>query len=224
MINIKLTIIAGAAAALLSFIIGIFSEVTPGALFFRAVLSGLLFAGFSAGAGILVKKFLPEIFEDQEEEREESETGGHVDIVLDENDDSADMEGDESAGLSDASDSMDEGGSKTASQTAGAEESFEAVETASSDPDAAEEIEEVEELEPAGAGNSAGGNGNSDIPDIGEFENKFAAAGSDVEDLENADSGSSSLSGGSFEVLGGSHDPMEAAKAIQTILKKEQEG
>ncbi|MBI9103217.1 MAG: hypothetical protein JEY99_12445 [Spirochaetales bacterium] len=232
MINIKLTVIAGGIAAFLSLIIGIFSDVSFGTVFVRALLSGILFAGFFIGISFLIKQFLPELIEEQADEDEsveegESDVGGNVNIVLDDDDESSAEGGNyaftaaakSSNGVNGDSDSFVPGmPSGQAPSSSGMDDisNVEEVEELESVAEAGVtgDVEEVEEL-------ASADDPGAPMQDIGEFENTFNAAPSELDSLGDAGGSGSS---GSFDVLGGSHDIVEAAQAIQTILKKEQEG
>lgn len=83
--NWKGPIVSAAAAFLLSSLIGVISAVSWGALLFRALTAALVFGAGSYGAGILIKRFIPELleFEARPGSREEEEAVQRVNIVLD---------------------------------------------------------------------------------------------------------------------------------------------
>ncbi|HSV56040.1 MAG TPA: hypothetical protein VLH39_02900 [Magnetospirillaceae bacterium] len=60
--DVRIIITAASAAFALSAFTGALSRVTFGALALRAILSGAFFAGLSAGALYLTRRFLPELF------------------------------------------------------------------------------------------------------------------------------------------------------------------
>ena len=203
MIDIRLTAIAGVVAAFLSLLFGIIGDVTAGAVFSRALLSGILFAAFIAGAQILVKQFLPDlgaaVSDDETEdavEASDTETGGKVNIVLDDSDDVP-----FAAGGLQRENADDDSLSEEVEELSGEDNSG--------------EFESVEELTPAD---------DDAVPDIGVFENTFQAVPQGLDSIDDGGRSENSVKNSSFDVLGGSHNASEAAKAIQTILKKEQEG
>ena len=81
---------AAGGAFILSFIIGLFSEVTPGMLFLRALGSGLFFALLITVIQAVVGKFLPELMEPLEApeaesgdaQGEQTSQGERINIVL----------------------------------------------------------------------------------------------------------------------------------------------
>ena len=80
---------AGAAALVLSFIVGLFSEANMGIVILRALLFGLLFFGLGTGIWVLIHKFFPELLAaiyNEEEQDSFSSPGSKVDITLDNND------------------------------------------------------------------------------------------------------------------------------------------
>ena len=224
MANFKITGIVAASAALLSLILGLFSQVTPGALFLRALGSGVLFGLLFTGGNWVFRRFLPELFEDVPAEasgdaEEGSEgAGGRLNIVLDGEDGETAPERERAFD----SGSGDEGDFPGGDRDFGDEDSGEPeLESADEAPEDSgfrpvklgerleEEIEEAEAVDDTG----------EEIPDIGAFENQFQSANTGVDNLDSGKSG-----GRTIDLLGGEHDPEEAAKAIQTILKKDQEG
>lgn len=78
--SLRASAFAGIGAFILSGIVAAFSRVSFGALVLRALLSGLLFAGIVYAAQLLLKRFVPELFDGSEAPR--SDQGRLVDIVL----------------------------------------------------------------------------------------------------------------------------------------------
>ena len=79
MLNWKPSAYVGGGAFLLSSLIGILGKVPFGTLFFRGLLWGVVFGGLAFGADLLLRRFLPELFE-----REGTEDQGQtVDITID---------------------------------------------------------------------------------------------------------------------------------------------
>lgn len=226
MANFKITGIVAASAALLSLILGLFSQVTPGALFLRALGSGVLFGLLFTCGSWVFRRFLPELFEDLPAEAsgdadEGAEgAGGRLNIVLDGEGEEASPERERAFDSGSRSD--EEGAFSGEDRGFGDDDSGEPeLEPADEVPEDSgfrpvklgerleEEIEEAEAVDDTG----------EEIPDIGAFENQFQSGDSGVDTLDSGKSG-----GRTIDLLGSEHDPEEAAKAIQTILKKEQEG
>ena len=83
--SIRASAFAGFGAFALSIIVAVFSRVPFGALLFRALLSAVGFAAMTYAAIWLLKTFLPEIFDEQARpsaQDEEGSVGRIVDIVL----------------------------------------------------------------------------------------------------------------------------------------------
>jgi hypothetical protein len=78
--DLRASLIASGAAALLSILVGLVSGVGALALFLRALVGGLAFGAIVLGALFLMRRFVPDLFEGQAEAVPES--GGSVDIVL----------------------------------------------------------------------------------------------------------------------------------------------
>jgi hypothetical protein len=78
--DLRASLIASGAAAVLSILVGIISGVEFLPLMLRALLGGLAFGGVVFLALFLLRRFLPELFGAQEEA--EKPLGGNVDIVL----------------------------------------------------------------------------------------------------------------------------------------------
>jgi uncharacterized membrane protein YgcG len=218
-------VIAGTAFFISAVIAG-FAGVPFGVLLLRAAISGVLFAAASIGAELLLQQQLPELYAAIRGEQEPgspsaaegAESGEGVDIVLEseEGQEEAEFgaetlaEGEEEAEAvpPSASDQLVE---EVAEATADGDE--EASETAGQPKEAATETEESRSVD--------------SLPDIGEFSETF----------ESGDSGSSSKSGnqsgsGQYSSSGessgegprgsGSEDPAAIARAIQTVLKRDE--
>lgn len=83
--SIRASAFAGLGAFALSIIVALFARVPFGTLFLRALLSGLGFAGLCYGALLLLKRFLPDLFDETARPQElgsEGVPGSVVDIVL----------------------------------------------------------------------------------------------------------------------------------------------
>lgn len=83
--SLRASAFAGLGAFALSIIVAAFSRVPFGALLLRALLSGLAFAGLFYGAIMLLRRFLPELFSDATSSAyagQDASLGSVVDIVL----------------------------------------------------------------------------------------------------------------------------------------------
>ncbi len=228
----------------LSLITGIFGRVSFGVLIFRAFLFAAGFAAVSLGIMKIVEKFIPELLDEtSDDSSENSETS----VIIDGEDNSESISGknlditieDENEGRKDKDAIFDE---------FDASESGQVKKGQYKDSDEAEDVEELDDAEalddednsdepvviqsaPAakngrngtGQGKKSGNGKAGDLPDISVFSDSFVQ-----EEAEEAEDGLNSIDGlgeaGGAEILGSRHDTQEMAKAVQTILKKDQEG
>lgn len=187
----------------------------------RAILFAVLFAGIGLLLMKLLETFIPELFSEDDEfdvsEKQDSSViieedavpdasvlnGSKLDITID------DDEPEEMQEL----DGADDSGSTDYESPAELVEEVEELDAAEPDESAAKE-----DAAPAA---TEGGNG--ELPDIGDFSDSFEAA-----EIAGNSEGLSSIDGGgggsSAEILGGMHETQEIVKAVQTVLKKDQEG
>lgn len=186
-------------SALLAFIIAVVSAglsgIPFGVLLFRAVVGALIFGAGAAGVQLLIRRFLPEL---QEEQSDTEEARGTVDIVISDDEDSLEN-GDEDAGFEPG----------LAFDTAESEETdgeplVEEVEEADTPPSTSEE-EDVEELAEADTSTV------DTLPDVGAFTDSFMADTA----IETAESSTGKGSGEG-------QDPEAIAKAIRTLMKREE--
>ncbi len=201
----RVSAFAGGAAFVLSLLIGIIAGVAFGAILFRAILWALLFGAGAAGLVMVVDRFLPELRQSMSASapKEGQTSGESVDIVVDE-------------------DLMDE---VTQAATAPVESSDE------------EEIEELDPADPDEAGSgydpesplaaatAGGSDGGGDEPEtLEEAPPETESAGSlpDIEGFAGsfADGGSSEAPIESSE--GSGEDTASMARAIRTVLKREE--
>lgn len=208
---------------MLSLLMGLLSEVTGGVIVLRALFSGLFFAVLISAARFALIRFLPGFGDDtiQEETDEDGVASGEegengfqarqVDIVLGQEDEETGSDSEEEEDVEDF-----DSGDDFVPQKLGAASS-----AGSSEPED-EAVEEVEEVEYSASEKTTppGGNSSSSrggIPDIGQFEATFT--GGEEDSL-----GPKKSNPVSAEILGGVHDTEEMAKAVHTILQKDQEG
>jgi len=206
--NSGLIIALAVFAFILSIIVGIFSGVGIWTIIFRALISGVVFGGIGILIFTLIERFVPELFDSATVNNVEGagdfvdeKEAGNIDILLpDENPHSESDPGLES-GL------------------------VEEVEEASVDfeTDSGEEKTENEETPKADIMELIGNV--EDLPELEDFSSTYsseAPAGSGVED--GTENGSDFYSGGnSRNQPEGAEDPSIMARAVQTIMKKDQE-
>lgn len=216
-INWKLPAYCAGGAFLLSILAGAIGGVRFGTLLLRALIGGSLIGGLAFGIDFLLRQYLPELYEGF------SEDGRNVDITIaDENPHSNTGDGEQTGesarverGLPSGDHSIDEG----------SDDSHAEQDVGMGDDD----VSEVEELGSA-EGNSkpqtsaesqnasqgaSGGDSSSDLPSFDTVEESFkeeTASSGPTDDITSVD------------VMGTGEDPEVVAKAVRTIMKRDQEG
>ena len=211
----KIIAISAALAFLFSFISGLLGQVSIGIIFLRAVSGALFFGAFGFGISILLRKYLPEIFElNSGFSSENSEGLGQVDMP--------------SGMSSEADDSVSD---RPVIDISIGDEKEQAVSEESSDSrtlpvdgnsnngenELVEEVAETGRTEESDDNNQVPGNLDA-LPDMGVFSNSF-------ENSVSEDGGNSSSPGAvTLDIMGEEQDPEFVAKAVRTMVKKDQEG
>ena len=233
-------IVAGFSAFgfILSIITGIIGTALPGAVFMRAVIFAVLFGVLGFIILFITDRFVPEFFvagsEDEMDydsaldpadetlnQSEAAERGTKLDITV-EDEEFGELEN------ADESGSADEGFVSGPESEGG--ESGEVAEAAENgETEEAEELEEVSDAgeseggeQEANTAEEEGKDRKSELPDIGGFSNSFE----NTENVSGNSDGLSSIDGGTggAEIMGGMHETQEIVRAVQTVLKKDQEG
>lgn len=215
-----------AVSALLAFIIAVvtagISGIPFGLLLLRAVLGALIFGAGAVGVQFLVAKFLPELVNPSEES---PQVGGSVDIVVSDEEEGPERESEdeypEEPSEADE-DSAFRPGMPAASVDSAGEPLVEEVEEAEAglDGEAAEsfpdhetdEAEDADAVDDQSEGAVAAAESSVDtLPDVGEFTDSFMAdAAHDAPAQDTA------------EPTGDGQDPESIAKAIRTLMKREE--
>jgi hypothetical protein len=219
-ISWKFSALCAACAFVISFFFGIIGGVGFSTLVMRAFLGSLIFAGFGAGAYILVKKFLPDLIQ---EPGGTEPFGDGVDIVIPDHNphERTDRESERPSELINR---RIEAGYDQRTPS-GDEEELDSL---------VEEIEEIsndEGITPRGRpapsvtaeeANAPGETENVEyidsLPDVGAFSDSFAS----VHREEGPDRGE--FPGGGLSEEKGDQNPAVLAKVVQTLLKREKEG
>lgn len=209
-----------AVSALLAFIIAVvtagISGIPFGVLLLRAVLGALIFGAGAVGVQFLVAKFLPELVNPSEES---PQTGGSVDIVVSDEDEEEEPlaapseEDDESSfrpGIPAAS--VETGGEPLVEEVEEADAGLDGEATEALPADDVGETESVAEAdEQSEAAVAATDSAVDTLPDVGEFTDSFMAdAAHDAPPQDTA------------EPTGDGQDPESIAKAIRTLMKREE--
>ncbi|TVR87891.1 MAG: hypothetical protein EA428_12555 [Spirochaetaceae bacterium] len=232
-VNWKLAVGAGVAAFLLSVFSGALGGVGLGAIIVRAPLAGLLFAAFGLGLELVVRRFLPELFDAGTSQ----ELGSRVNIVVDDEDEqlsevqgqtrdaaTPELNGEQGdAGVAEKSksendwDELDNPEESLVQEVQEARQQDADAETAEPElvdettPDKASEVSEKTEADSQVAANEL-----DELPDVGRFAEDFSSDGTqDSPQVAGSSSPRSAESDG--------QDPAMIAKALQTMLKRESE-
>ncbi len=238
MIDIKIIIGSAAAAVVFSLIAGIFGGVPFGLILLRMLLGGIIFAGIGAGIGFVLHKFVPELFDTPEDS--EDETGANIDITVDDAGEEPAAEApsngrgeDENAEYPDvsvnftAADADDDAAElDTADYTGEAEVIEEAEEVGEADfenigetSNGGEDYDMVEEIAAADEDEDSS-EGENNLPEMDQFNDSFVP----VDEIDNGNAVKGFSSGDTVDIMGEEQDPAAVAKAVQTFLKKDQEG
>lgn len=204
-VNWKLLAVAAGGAFLLSLLVGAIGGVGFGTLLLRALLWALIFGGLAAGIEYALKNFLPELLSAGSAENEQPSEGG-VDITLADENPHARNESPAAGDDAGAADDIDDFMSETAGEDDSADTGTVASESRS---DGADEVEELEEV---GGPTDSG----SELPSFDGVEATFASA-------EPISAGADSVPS-SVDVLGSDEDPEVVARAVRTLMNKDQEG
>ncbi|MDZ7795132.1 MAG: hypothetical protein U5P10_16020 [Spirochaetia bacterium] len=244
--NIKVILWSAGSAAVIALLAGLFGRVTFFDLLLRVLLGGAAFGLFGAGVSLLLMRFVPELFEQQESEEDgftaatseagekeaPAQQGNNLNIVLDgdeysygdtaeataENEvESGDFVEDEEQFVEEVSESEDQSalGRQTETGTAHRAQVSSDPESSSAEKPAAAsaDYQEFENLADVDT-----------LPDLDEFSDSFesVAAAQDSENESNGGGGYSSTD--SVDIMGDEQDPATVAKAVRTIIGRDQEG
>jgi hypothetical protein len=216
--NWKISAFCAGLAFCISFLFGLIGGVGFGTVILRAFLGAVIFGGLGFAADFILRRFLPELFVP-------AETGGNLDVTVPEinpYDRSAEAEDDfvEEAGGPDDEESSPAVGS--GSENEESDDLVEEIEEVPhSEADTAASAAVQTEAAPAGSETAEAVEDLDELPDVGELDASFAVAGDDAEDgvLSKTSSGS-----GKAAAITDDQNPALLAKALQTVLKRDNEG
>ena len=203
-----------------------------GVVFLRAFIFAAVLGGISMLAMKLIEGFIPELLDESDEELDEEasaayevEAGGdatedvsgkRLNITVE---DEPDVSYAGEAGEAEELEVLDEQGEIGREETPAAAAAAGAV-PGEDDVEELQEVEEAESIPQESAPAEDGGKGK--LPDIGAYAESFEqSAPAGGEDLLSSIDGTGS---DGTEILGGVHNTQEIVKAVQTVLKKDQEG
>lgn len=250
--DLRLVGSSAAFAFVLSFITGLFGGVGFFTILLRAVIGAVAFGALIGGIYLLLEKMIPELFAGEKGEEdvdnmpagEQGASGGNVDITLEGEDGDTAAAGSSSAG---GEESVSEPAAvEGEAETAGAAEPEDA-ESADENEEFVEEVAETgseaqsKEEQPSEEGESAeSSSGESEeetdeeaedvdtLPDLEDFAESFeGVAASQTEGEGGSSSGAGAAGGGAsqnVDIKGDEYDPGTVAKAVRTIMDKDQEG
>ncbi len=196
-LNWKLPAVSAGVAFILAFISATVGGVQFGAMLLRSLIAAVIFGALGIGVDMLIKHYLPELAGGDAEGSEESETEESVQRA--ENggvDITLDEENPHNVGAS----QLETGNEGTSPTSETAEEPGSEI----AGDEMIEDVEEVEELE----------NG----------DDEFSNAHSEDDDEDEGRAFQAPESGATIDVMGDEQDPETVAKAVRTLLKKDEEG
>lgn len=216
--NLKFSAYFAGSAFVIAFLTGIFAGVGFATVILRALIGAVVFAGLGYGTYIVISTRLPELLSRAApSEREAEGYGQNVDIVVDDEDGIPDAAAE--LGAADEPPAATEG-------EAGELEEVTDEEAATAGEGGDELVEEVEEVAASSAATETSSPGGDEVdensvdalPDIGGFAGDFEAEGTEVvEEDEGGTSGSSRA-----REHGIQQDPEVIAKALQTVIKRDE--
>jgi hypothetical protein len=217
-----------AVSALLAFIIAVISAglsgIPFGILLFRAVLGAFIFGAGTVGVQLIIGKFLPELNGSPAEES--GDAGGTVDIVISDDEDS---EAEPHSELGDEEPAPSAAGEQEGEESFEPGLQFATFQESEGEP-LVQEVEEAEEAEapPASADHEFDEEVTEEVassvdslPDVGEFSGSFMADATSEASTPTSTEPTGDGSSGDG-VSGEGQDPQAIAKAIRTLMKREE--
>ncbi|ORC34256.1 hypothetical protein B4O97_13160 [Marispirochaeta aestuarii] len=194
-------------AFIASFLIGLISGVGFLSIIVRAFLSGLVFAGLGMGVALLGRTLFPELIPENKksvdqdagtEDEPEKSPGGSVDITLEDDETGRKFDTASGAGdlFSEGDGFVEEIQASTSSEPDGSV----------SDDEGEEAVDSVEELD--------------GLPSLDAFSDSFDSGWGSESDEEPSSGGRES----EVDILGETQNPGDVARAVKTMMKRDQEG
>ena len=233
--DLRASLIASGAAAVLSMIVGIVSGVEFFVLLLRALVGGLLFGGLVYGAFFLLRRYVPDLVASPEktESEVEPELGSKVDIVLQGEGPQTEAQSpedlDESMAFTREAPSPSKAGRSPVETGADTEDFLYANESLLDEPTEAEAVTEEPvassalEAHAAPSGVSSGIDDLDVLPDLESLSDGFVPlshemGGASTHEYEESEPRNREPRG-----KGEGADPAMLAKAVRTLLKRDQE-
>lgn len=223
--RLKIVVLSAAGAGFLAFISALFGRVSFGAILLRSLFWAGVFGIFSLGLQVLLEKLIPELFESASELAEGPETeeefgsnreakvGNNLNIVLEDEEPAFAVAGEDDSG----EDSGEEDEDEFIEEIQAVENEDESAqgnahETDSGIPNGEEPEEEVAEIGTVSNVDS--------LPNLSDFSDSFDSVSAAQDEADHY----SGQSGEDVDLLGTHHDPATVAKAVRTIIGRDQEG
>ena len=210
----KIIAICAALAFLFSLISGLFGGVSIGVLLFRAILGSTIFGALGFGISIIFRRYLPELFESN------SQSTSEIDEDLSQiqkNPDNVDESDGSPVNKPMIDISIEDEVSQPLPAAAGAKIENVLESNINSENELVDELVESKNTEESDENSQIPGNIDA-LPDMGVFSNSF----DNSEDIDGNDSSSSGAV--TLDIMGEEQDPELVARAVQTMVKKDQEG
>jgi hypothetical protein len=207
----KIIAFSATLAFLFSFISGLLGRVSFGILFFRALLGALLFGALGFGVSVLLRKFLPEMFE------LESSVDMNEDISQDQVNESLKVNSKDLPSVKPLLDiSIGEEDDESVSDMTPANNAS----SGKNDNMGNELVDEISEsgIDTANADNDQLPENIDALPDMGVFSNSFENV------VDSDENGSNNPGAVTLDIMGEEQDSELVAKALRTMVKKDQEG
>ncbi len=207
----KMIAISAGIAFLLSFISGFLGRVSLGVLILRALTGGIVFGILALGISVLMRRFLPELYEIQQDSEltaEEVHAAGSSVPGIVESADTSGVQVDISIGDV---------------ETESAEEIHGTPDNSVLEGDSSGNTALVEEVVETGNADSPAEQGQvpaglDTLPDMGVFSNSF------VGDVDEMGGGTGKTGSPTLDIMGEEQDPELVVRAVRTMVKKDQEG
>jgi hypothetical protein len=244
--NIKVILWSAGSAAVIALLAGLFGRVAFFDLLLRVLLGGAVFGLFGAGVSLLLMRFVPELFEQQETEEEgftvatgeaeekeaPAQQGNNLNIVLDGDEYSYGDIAESTAENEVESGEFGEDEEQFVEEVSERENQSGLEEQRDSDTARSSQVSAVSESK--GSENPAGASADyqefenladvDTLPDLDEFSDSFESVAA-AQDSENESIGGGGYSStDSVDIMGDEQDPATVAKAVRTIIGRDQEG
>jgi hypothetical protein len=240
--NLKFSAYFAGSAFAIATLTGALAGVGFGAILLRAVIGAIVFAGIGYGSYIVISARLPELLSGGAATSSTAQADGYgqnVDIVVDDDGEEDELpaaeepdaaESDRAAGAEQTAEAGTSQAHGDEDEPGDLEEVAEDVESPAGGGD--ELVEEVEEVAAAPADSTASAKSESEdvdensvdaLPDIGGFAGDFESEGAEGAEVVEEDDSNGGFGGSSrAQSHGIEQDPEVIAKALQTVIKRDE--